>query len=389
MAVDQFLHGIESIEMNIGPRTIVTPRAGTIGLVGPMPGADDARIPVGKPTLLNTGLPTDVAACGTEGWAAKAMRFWSRMGGYFVVMVRTAPGATPAETLSNVIGGVDAEANNTGIQAFLDGESVAKVKPRILIAPGFSHELATAGALADVGDRLSAISFPDAPADGNYNDAISFRQEFGNRGVFPVWPEALVWDDTENDYVPYPMSIVAAAVEADTDYFKSSSNTVIDAVYGTSKPVHFEIDNPNTVANLLSEHGVTTIVEKLGKRLWGNQGATDDPLWKYRAHVRLDYMLREALVHAHLWAVDKNITRTYADSVMESVNSYLRYLAGPGVGAIAGGRCWLDPAVNTPDQMEAGKVTFDFDYGRFGVAEHIAFRRFLNQGYVEEIFANG
>lgn len=374
---DQYLHGIEFIGIDTGPRVIETPRAGIIGIVGTAPAADITRLPVGKPVLLNSALKADVAAVGSTGTLATAMDIYSRTGNYYIVMIRVAEGTLPADTLANVV---------AGIQLLKGAESITKVKPRILLAPGFSHETAVGTELATVSEALRAYCYVDADADeaADYADAIDYRESFGSKRVNVIWPAVMVFNNNSKTYVETPASIVAAALEAGTNYWESTSNRVIPLVAGTSHPIHFELSNPNTTANLLNEKGVTTIVHQLGYRLWGSRNASDDSIWRYRHHVRLDDMLAEALVQAHLWAVDKNITKTYADSVVENAGSFLRRLQKLEV--IAGGKCWFDPEVNTVDAMDAGLATFDFDYGRFGLAEHVAFRRRLNQGYVEEIF---
>jgi len=70
--------------------------------------------------------------------------------------------------------------------------------------------------------------------------------------------------------------------------------------------------------------------------------------------------------------------------VVEGVNAYLRYLKN--IGAILGGQCWADPELNSPDQVEQGKVTFDFDFTPPYPAEHITFRSRMVNGYLTEIF---
>jgi hypothetical protein len=377
---DQFLHGIEFVGIDYGARVIETPRAGVIGLVGTAPAADNTRLPLNTPAMLNTALRSDVAAVGASGTLAKAINIYHRSGyTAFVVVVRVAEGVDAAATRANII---------EGIQLLKGAESITKVKPRINIAPWFSHESAVANELASVCDATRAISFVDAPdlADSTYADAITYGQGFSNRRVNVCWPSVKVFDTTTKDYEDIPLSLVAAGLEAGTDYWKSSSNKVAPLVSGTSKPIHFELSQAATTANLLNEKGITTVVHQNGYRLWGARNASDDQMWRYRNHVRLDDMVAEALIQSHLWAVDRNITKTYVDEVTEGVNNYLRYLASPAVEAIAGGKCWADPEINTTDMMEAGRVFFDFDYGRFGVAEHITFRRLLNQSYVEEVF---
>jgi len=81
-----------------------------------------------------------------------------------VVVVRVDEGADEAETISNVVGGVDeATGAYEGVQAFLAAQSVVHVTPRLLIAPGFTHQrpgdLANpvVSELQGIADRLRAI----------------------------------------------------------------------------------------------------------------------------------------------------------------------------------------------------------------------------------------
>ena len=71
-------------------------------------------------------------------------------------------------------------------------------------------------------------------------------------------------------------------------------------------------------------------------------------------------MINQSILEAHLWAVDRCINRTYLQDVKEGVDAYLRSLIAKG--AILGGKCWVDPEQNTPADIAAGKVTFDFDF---------------------------
>ena len=52
--------------------------------------------------------------------------------------------------------------------------------------------------------------------------------------------------------------------------------------------------------------------------------------------VRTADVINESLLRAHLWAVDRNLTKTYIEGVVESVNDFLRRLVA--LGAILSGR---------------------------------------------------
>lgn len=388
MSTDQFLHGIEFIDGVVGARVTATPRFNTIHITGTAPSADTDVFPVNKNTLI-AGVASKIADLGSSGTLPIAIKYLYKLGFPFVIVNRVNEGASDEETMANIIGGVDSETGQyLGIKRAMIAEQETTVKPRILIAPYFSHNKPVADALVAAADVVKGVVWADSPSGetDSYIDAIDYRKQFGSKRLNTAYPSTVVFDEAQAKHIEIPASIAAAVAESGTNYYESSSMTEISFIQDLVKPVTFEEGNRNTIANLLNENGVTTFINQLGRRLYGNQGASDDPIWKYRAHVRLDDAISEAIVHSHTWAKDRNITRTYTDDVTRGINTYLEYLAGPNVNAIAGGSAWVDPELNDVDQMvNNGKVVFDFDYGRYGIAEHIQFRRSLNNGYVEEV----
>ncbi len=72
-------------------------------------------------------------------------------------MVRVAEGDDEAETISNIIGGSDANGQYTGMKALLAAQTQLDVKPRILGVPRLdSLEVATA--LASIAQQLRAFA---------------------------------------------------------------------------------------------------------------------------------------------------------------------------------------------------------------------------------------
>ena len=63
---DHFLHGVEVVEIDNGPRPIRTVRSSVIGLVGTAPGADEHSFPLNTPVLI-AGSRLEAAKLGTTG----------------------------------------------------------------------------------------------------------------------------------------------------------------------------------------------------------------------------------------------------------------------------------------------------------------------------------
>jgi len=179
-------------------------------------------------------------------------------------------------------------------------------------------------------------------------------------------------------------AVLIARVDAEEGFWISPSNHELFGIVGTERPIDFTLGDSSSAANLLNENEVATIIRQDGFRLWGNRTCSSDPMWAFLCVVRTADMVNESILRAHLWAVDKGITKTYLDDVVNGVKAYLRSLKARG--AIIDGTCWADPDLNTPDQIMQGKVFFSFDFCPIYPAEHITFNSMINNNYLEELF---
>lgn len=476
MAVDQFLHGVEVIDIDTGARVITTVRASIIGIVGTAPNADPLAFPLNTPVLI-AGSLREAALLDTvgdgEGTLPSAVDTILDQTGAMIVVVRVAEGETDNETLANVLGGVDANTGQyEGVHAFLAAESVLGYAPRILIAPGFTHTRVTGGVITLTGaagsgytdgtynltvtggtggsgaaatativggavtertitnsgsaytvaptfalpagagsgtgatfvatlgtagnavvaeiigiaERLRAVIFADCP-NTNDADAIAYAGDFGSKRVMAVDPKVLKTNSEGNLVTEWGSAVwagVTAKSDAERGWWWSPSNREINGIQGTARSIDFKMGDASSRANLLNEKKVSTIIRLDGFRTWGNRTLSSDQKWQFLSTVRTADIIADSLQAAHLWAVDRGITKNYVTDVTESVNAYLRYLTN--IGAILGGTCWADPDLNTADVIASGKIFFDFDFSDVKPAEHITFRSHLVNDYIQSIF---
>lgn len=561
MAGETFLHGIEVIDIDTGARPISTVRSSVIGIVGTAPNADASAFPLNTPVLI-AGRRSEAAKLDTvgtgEGTLPSAIDSIFDQCGAVVVVVRVEEGATDAETLANVLGGVNTDGTYEGVHALLAAKSVLGFQPRIFCAPGFTNSRTeggvtaitltnfgsgygiaptvslaggggagaaahavldsgvnagkikeivvsssgsgytsapvvsfTSAAVAAVGtavlgtgpnaDKVDSITvtsggvgygsaptvtltggggsgatavavlgsgatagqvvainitaagtgYTTAPtvelaggqgdgaaatasfgaagnpvvaemigiaermraviiADGpNTNDAaaIAYAGDFGSKRVYLVDPKVIKVDEEGNNQTEWSSPAVCGLIaksDNERGFWWSPSNQNINGIIGTARPIDFVLGDPNSRANLLNEKKVSTIIREDGYRLWGNRTLSSDPKWAFLCVVRTADIINDSLVAAHLWAVDRGITKQYVTDVVEGVNAYLRHLVN--IGAILGGTCWADPDLNSPDQIAQGKIYFDFDFTPVYPAEHIIMRSHLVNDYVTEIF---
>lgn len=466
---EQFLHGIEVVEVDDGIRPIQTAKSSVIGLVGTAPDADAATFPLNTPVLLagaqRLAAKLDTTGDG-EGTLKDACDAIFDQTGAMVVVVRVEEGATAAETLSNIVGD---GALFTGVHALLSAQSAVKVTPRILIAPGFTGvrptgvsaiavgvggadyvqatttvtiagdgegaeatATVTAGAITAITVTKGGFGYTVAPtvtingagtnatatatiasvanpvvaelqgianrmrsviiADGpNTTDAaaITYREDWGSDRIFVVDPHAMVWDTLASAAVAQPASGRVAGVMArmdnDKGFWWSPSNQVLTGIVGIARPIDFNMSDPNSIANYLNENEVATIIQADGYRLWGNRTTSADPLWAFLSVRRTADMIYESIEEAFRWAMDRPFSAQLLRDIEGSVNAYLRHLTV--VGAILGGKAWLDGELNTADQLQAGKLFIDFDIEPAAPLEHLTFRAHRNAGYYEELVA--
>ncbi|MDD3677191.1 phage tail sheath subtilisin-like domain-containing protein [Thauera propionica] len=355
--------------------------AATLGSRG-LDGGMDEPFPLNVPVLVSS--KSMAAHLGESGTLPQALRAIQDHVFPFVYVVRVKEGVTLDETMNAVIGGLDPVTGQlAGIAALQQVR--AEMRSRIMIAPGFSQHKAVADALIAVAQKTRAIAVIDGP---NLNDeaAVDYRAQFGSDRAYVVDPWLVVRARDGSEQLEPPSARVAGLIaksDAERGFWFSPSNQVINGALRPARPVSWAINDPNTQANYLSELSVATFVVHDGIRLWGNRTCATDSRFAFLSVRRTADMINESLLRAHLWAMDRNITRTYVEEVTEGVNAYLRQLKAQG--AILGGRCWADRELNTPESIADGRVYFDFEFTAPYPAEHIIFRSHLVGDYLEEI----
>lgn len=381
-----FLHGVEVVEIDTGTRPIQTVRSSVIGLIGTAPDAVAADWPLNTPVLI-AGRRGEAAGLGTSGTLPAAIDDIFDQAGAMIVVIRVEHDDDESALQSNIIGGIDPVTGAyEGVQAFLGAESEVGVAPRILAAPGFTQIEAVLTEMVSVATRLRGIIVADGP-NSTDADAIAYRDAFGSDRIYLVDPWVRVWDTVTDAEVIRPASARVAGVIAKSDaergFWWSPSNRLIDGITGTARPIDFALGDANARANYLNENEVTTIVQRDGYRLWGNRTLSADAKWAFLKRRRIADMVNESILQAHLWAVDRNVTRQYLEEVVEGVNAYGRHLIS--VGALVGFKAWPDPDLNTPESLGNGQVWINYDWVETPTAEHITFRSMINNGYLSEV----
>ena len=389
-----FLHGAEVIEITDGVRPIRTVRTGVIGVIGTAPDADAATFPLDTPVLV-AGSRAKAALLDTVGDGRGTLP--SALDGIFdqvgaaVIVVRVDEGTDETATLANVIGGTNAGTGQAlGLHAFAAAKSITGFTPKIICAPGFTHQRPSGAANPVVAealgilDRLRAIMVIDGP-NTNDADAIAARGDWGSKRLYMIDPAVKVGaDGARVEWASARVAGVIARIRAERGYWWSPSNQVVNGIVGTARSVDFTMGDKNSRANLLNEQEVTTIIREEGFRVWGNRGLSSDPNYAFISHVAIDDTVAQSILDAHLWAVDRNISSsTYFEEVSEGVNAFIRRQAV--LGALFGGECFPDPDLNSAASIADGHAWWNVAISRSSPAERLTFRLHVTNEFIEEV----
>ena len=392
-----FLHGVEVVELTQGVRPLQTVRSAVIGLIGTAPNADAAVFPLNEPVLIS-GSRSKAEKLGTGGTLKSAMEGIFAQVGATVVVVRVAEGADEAATIANFEGD---STSKTGVWAFLKAESVLGISPKLLCAPGYTHQctltpgsevantvvaqlVSIASGSGGVGDRLRAIVIADGP-NTTQADAQAYADLHVSDRLYVVDPWVKIDSATTLPSSAFVAGVIAKS-DAERGFWYSPSNRIIQGIVGTSRAIGFFLGDESSEANVLNEMDVATIVRENGFRLWGNHSTTADAQYQFLSTRRIIDMVNESVMRAHLWAVDRCITRTYLQDVSESVAAYLRSLETRG--AILGSRVYVDPDANSATDVSNGQVTIDFEITPTYPAERVRFRSILSNGFLQNILTD-
>lgn len=466
MAV-QYLHGVETVELDSPSGPVSTVKSNVIGLIGTAPNADVDVFPLNTPVAVFANT-MKARTLGTDGTLLDSIDAIYSQNASVVVVVRVEDGEQPAETWSNLVG---SPSGKLGVWSFLKSRPILGVVPKLIVAPGFTSDRPTNGvsnlvigeagsnylsatttvtisappaggrtataqaqvvagevtglvitdpgfgytdaaptvtingagtgatATATLGSvanpvgvamgalvpRIRAVGYVDGPGT-NYADAVSYRGDFGNQRIMVLDPGVLAWDDENSVYVSKPASAYAAGIQSRIDeqkgfWYPFSNNEILN-IGGASRPVDWEMGDYDSEANLLNESQITTIIQDDGYRFWGLRGTGTDALWAQMAVRRTADMVYESLDLAQRSNMDKPFSYQLLRNIQISVNDYLDVLKGRG--ALVGGKCWIDPNLNTPATFSAGELTANFDLEPPASLEHLTFQASRNPNYYSD-----
>ena len=396
-----FLHGVETIEITKGAKTITTVKTAVVGIVGTAPIEDVAAEykTINTPTLiLNEVEAVKYFGNHKSGFTIpQALQAIFDQGAGIAIVINvydpTKHESVEDVKIADIIGKIDATTGKrTGLKAFEDCYSMFGYYPKTIIAPVYCEETAVVSEINTLCNKIRAIGIIDAPVGATVQDVITGRGPQGTINfntssdrLILCYPHLKVYD-SETDKIqlqPYSQRLagVIAAKDVDKGYHWSPSNTEIQGIVGIERQLTSMINDPTSEVNTLNEAGVVTVFNSYGSgfRTWGNRSAAY-PSSTFTTNFinvrRTADILHESVEYSMLDFIDFPIDNGLIDSICETVNQFIRTLIGRG--ALIDGKCSFNQDKNPTTEIANGHLVFDIEFMPPTPAERITFESFID-----------
>lgn len=375
-------HGLRVIEINDGVNIINGVSTAVIGVVCTADDADADAFPLNKAVLV-TDVYYAIAKAGHSGTLSNTLSTIAEQCSPSIIVVRVAEGADDAATTANLIGGMGADGKYLGMQALLSAESTLKLRPCIFAVPWLDN-IDVAVELIAVAQKLRGFAYLSAYGCKNKEEAVKYREKFGQREAMVIWPDFVYWDaQTKSEKIKSAVAVAVglrAKIDNDVGWHKTLSNVVVNGVTGVSHDVYWDLQNSDTDAGYLNSHQVTTIVNRGGFRFWGERTCSIDPTFCFENYVRSAQAVSEKMADAHFWAADLPMHPTLVRDIIAGLNAKGREWVANRY--LLGFNAWFDTSVNITESLKIGKLTIDYDYTPVPPLENGMFRQRITDKYL-------
>lgn len=271
-------------------------------------------------------------------------------------------------TTDDIKGGYDLATNRrTGWDLMRDGFQKFGADASILGCPKFGQEAEVARYMEALGDKLGAIPYIQAPRGITPSTAITGRGPMGVINLNTAAKSYLFYDHVNGgeELATHGMGL-RMWVDVNQGYWHSISNKELKGVISTEVPLTARVDDIQSETNQLNAQGITTVFNSFGTgyRMWGNRLANFPAMSTgldsfevcWRTRLNIDAEIRRAC----LVFVDRGIDNATIDSVLESIDAYLRRNTGDDRPLLGGSVWWSES--NNESELAQGHYYIKYKF---------------------------
>ncbi|TCJ95958.1 hypothetical protein EV694_1961 [Volucribacter psittacicida] len=298
-------------------------------------------------------------------------------------------------TEDEIKGGIDSvTGKRKGFELLRDGFNLFGADAKILLCPDYDNTASCAAALATLAEQLKAVAYIQLPKGTSLSQAISGRGPLGTinasasservRHFFPYV------QGSHNTLENLAVHAAGLRMKVDTEqgYWFSTSNRALQGVIGLEIPLTARVDDEQSETNLLNAVGITTVFNSFGTgfRLWGNRSSnypTVTHIINFETALRTGDLIDESIRRSELQYIDRPIDEALIDSLIETVDTYLRALP-----SIVGYSVSLDYDYDLVDAFSKGQVPLKYDYTPKIPAELITNKSVMTRKYLANLVSS-
>lgn len=383
--INQFEHNGISIVVNEPPPPMGLPSKQVVGWVVTAPDKRD-DVPYNTPIrIANHKDARLLDTAGNErgtGFHAVSETLKRTQVVQYVIVVPEVEGDAAA-TLNNIIGGIDANGQATGISAL----ALCPEIPTIIAAPGYSQNKPVIDALVTMAVQFWSIVVADCTST-NRAEALTLSESLGGLGngyerVYLVEPSAKIRSKKAKGNIYVPASTMAMGAIASINPWESPDNEGV-RIEDVMRPISYNAINKTTEGDMLNSYGISYFARTSlgGFSLKGNRAVTG----KFIGHVGLENVIARKIIAASERAMGKNLTREFMEAELEKLNDFLSNLAASNI--IPGGEAYLHQELNNVENYRNGSWFIVLEYGRFSPNEHMTFHFNPSKDILEEFLGD-
>ena len=275
--------------------------------------------------------------------------------------------------------------------------------PKILIAPGFSHEAGVGAEMVVVANACRGIALVDCPEGLTPEQAVAYKQSFSSNRCVVCYPKVKRLNPLSGiedlDWLSSRVAGVMAKVDHEEGYWISPSNHGIEGITGVERVLSYAPNNEDSELNYVNSQGITSILNFYGSgyRVFGNRTTAfpfgTSPVDTFICWRRVADCIEESIEYFTLQFLDKpmftspnNAQTELLARVQESVNNYIRSLLGRG--ALVDGNCEIVAEDNPTSELAAGHLVYRYYFTPPVPAERITYKAIANIDALSTIFSS-
>lgn len=303
-------------------------------------------------------------------------------------------------TEADIKGGIDSlTGKRKGFELLRDGFNLFGADAKILLCPEFDKTASCAAALATLAEQLNAVAYIQLPKGTSLSKAISGRGPLGDinasassERVRHFFPYAL---GSSNSLESLAVHAAGLRMKVDTEngYWFSTSNRELKGVIGSELPLTARIDDEQSETNLLNAVGISTIFNSFGTgfRLWGNRSSnypTVTHIINFETALRTGDLIDESIRRVELQYVDRPIDDALIDSLLETIDTYLRSLQSIVGYSVGLDYDYVNGKEGLVDAFSKGLIPLTYDYTPKIPAELISNRSVMTRKYLVNLVSS-